>query len=96
MHTYRRARLALALVLFAAPLAVACADDGPEAEPSDFVEIVMRDFDFTPARVVIPAGQEVTFRFRNEGAVTHEAVFGDAADSPPGGPPVRDPAPHRA
>jgi uncharacterized cupredoxin-like copper-binding protein len=38
----------------------------------------MTDNAFSPARVEVTAGETVTFAFRNEGTVTHDAVVGDA------------------
>ncbi len=43
------------------------------------IEIAMDDFVFKPATVTVRAGTPVRFRFKNEGAVVHDAAFGDDA-----------------
>ncbi len=43
------------------------------------IEIRMDDFVFEPAEVTVRAGTTVRFRFRNEGAFTHDAAIGDEA-----------------
>jgi uncharacterized cupredoxin-like copper-binding protein len=83
----------VACVVALAALAAGCGDDGdggddeaglsagPTATTPDgprTVPVVMTDNAFSPARVEVAAGETVTFAFRNEGTVTHDAVVGDA------------------
>lgn len=44
------------------------------------VDIVMVDSAFQPTEVSVRRGETVTFRFRNDGAVVHEALIGDEAE----------------
>lgn len=76
------------LPLLAAALSivlVGCGDDGPggaELAPdsgSRTIEITMVDIAFEPTTVTVPAGEAITFVFVNDGAVVHEAVFGNEA-----------------
>lgn len=61
------------------------AEDLTFGEPVDasqadrVIEIVAKDdFTFTPASITITAGEAVTFRVTNEGALTHDFTLGDA------------------
>ncbi len=47
-----------------------------EASGKGVIEIVMREFAFEPATFEVQAGEPVRFRFVNEGAIEHEAIFG--------------------
>ncbi len=42
---------------------------------SDKINVTMTDFHFTPDTFTIPAGKEITFTGRNDGAVTHDFVI---------------------
>ncbi len=57
---------------------------GLEAEPAiegeSTVEVVMTEFAFTPDTFTFEAGETVTFLFRNDGAVAHEALIGTAEE----------------
>ncbi len=53
------------------PLLAACGDDGPNATPSDAIEVTAKDFEFGPAEWNVIAGQ-FTLTFHNEGNVEHE------------------------
>ena len=72
-----------ALVALLALGAVACGDgdasdlSGPSAE---VVDVDMADNAFRPGRIEVQAGEEVTFRFRNDGEVVHEAIVGNAEE----------------
>jgi uncharacterized cupredoxin-like copper-binding protein len=72
-----------ALVVLLAAGAVACGDgdtgdvSGPKAE---VVTVNMIDNTFRPSRIEVKAGEEVTFRFRNDGKVVHEAIVGTAEE----------------
>ncbi|MEJ7801442.1 MAG: cupredoxin domain-containing protein [Ilumatobacter sp.] len=81
-------RVSSRLPLLAAALSLvlaACGDDGPgAAEPAPdsgprTIEITMVDIAFEPTTVTVPAGEAFTFVFVNNGAIRHEAVFGNEA-----------------
>jgi uncharacterized cupredoxin-like copper-binding protein len=62
--------------------AAACGDDGggSAAAPDDeVIEITMVDNAYEPSEVEVPAGEQVSFRFVNDGAAMHEAYAGDEA-----------------
>jgi uncharacterized cupredoxin-like copper-binding protein len=65
-------------------LAAACGGSGDDdaATPSDdgVVEITMEDNSFDPDEIEVEAGQTVTFEFRNDGDVEHEAFVGTEAE----------------
>ena len=70
--------------LFLGALAVgttACASEATTTEPGDgrTVDVVMTDMAFSPATIEVNEGETVTFTFRNDGTVDHEAAFGDLA-----------------
>ena len=70
--------------LFLGALAVgttACASEATTTEPGDgrTVDVVMTDMAFSPATIEVNEGETVTFTFRNDGSVHHEAAFGDLA-----------------
>ena len=44
------------------------------------IEVSMTDMAFTPADIDVAVGETVQFLFRNDGAVRHEAVFGNQAE----------------
>lgn len=63
----------------------ACGDDGaqPTGAPADgprTIEITMVDIAYEPTELDVAVGETVTFVFRNDGAVRHEAVFGTLAE----------------
>lgn len=64
--------------------ATACGSDtgtsGSAPDRSGVIEITMADNAFSPDRVTVEAGEEVTFRFRNEGELRHEALLGTAEE----------------
>jgi uncharacterized cupredoxin-like copper-binding protein len=75
-----------------AVLIAACGDDGPDtagvgtaaragtSESPRTIDIAMVDIAFEPTAVTVQAGETVRFLFTNEGAVRHEATFGDEAE----------------
>ena len=72
---------ALSAVTIAIALAAAACGSGEEAEPttgSETIEVSMTDNEFSPNSFEVEAGQQVTFRFTNDGTVDHEALVGDA------------------
>jgi uncharacterized cupredoxin-like copper-binding protein len=74
-----RALGALAVLLAAA--AVACGEGEPAdlgSSTTDAVDITMTDNAFSREALTMSVGEEVTFRFRNDGSVVHEALIGPA------------------
>ncbi|MGH9281060.1 MAG: cupredoxin domain-containing protein [Acidimicrobiales bacterium] len=84
MTTVRRA---LVLVLAAGLLTTACGGDEGDSGtassdnvPADqTVEVGMVDLAFEPTALTAKSGTTVRFVFRNEGALPHQAYFGDEA-----------------
>jgi uncharacterized cupredoxin-like copper-binding protein len=73
-------RKSLALVgLVVLAVSTACSQAGEsEGEiADDEMRIEMRDTLFEPNEVAVRRGQEVTFRFENEGELRHDAFIGD-------------------
>lgn len=81
----------IALTSVALVLVTACGSDssGPSSESSEpsgspdaprVVEVAMTDMAFEPAVLDVSAGETITFVFRNDGAVRHEAVVGDMSE----------------
>ncbi len=84
----RRLPLAIAAL---AMFVTACAPDDPGAggsaagppgtpESPRVLEIEMLDIAFDPTAIEVTAGETVTFEFVNNGAIRHEAIFGDEAE----------------
>jgi uncharacterized cupredoxin-like copper-binding protein len=76
---------AFALVAASAAILTACGTDGDEAAgaPGDeqrTIEVAMTDMAFTPNEIDVAPGETVTFVFRNDGTVRHEAVFGNLVE----------------
>lgn len=77
---------ALALVLASATVLVACGSDstgdadGDSSAEQRTIEISMTDMAYDPSNLDVGVGETVTFVFRNDGAVRHEAVFGTLAE----------------
>jgi uncharacterized cupredoxin-like copper-binding protein len=73
---------ALGALMALLALGAAACGDGKTARSTDpgatVIDIDMTDNAFAPNRVTVKAGQEVTFRFRNDGKVVHEAIVGTA------------------
>ena len=61
------------VVLIVAALALAAC--GGAGGSSTTIDVVFTDFVFTPDSFVIPAGQEITLKATNNGAVLHEFVI---------------------
>lgn len=77
---------ALALVVASTVALAACGSDGgsdpagaSSGEPRT-IEVSMTDMAFSPADLDVAVGETVQFVFRNDGAVRHEAVFGNQAE----------------
>lgn len=77
---------ALALVAAGAITLAACGSDAGSNPAGDSsgeprtVEVTMTDMAYTPASLDVAVGETVRFVFRNDGAVRHEAVFGNEAE----------------
>jgi len=74
------------LIAGLALLLVGCGGDSGEqgasatseaAASPDTIDVTMTDYAYEPDSITVPAGQEVTLRFVNEGAVEHYFVVGD-------------------
>lgn len=61
----------VAALLFSLTL-VAC---GGGSGPSTTIDVTMTDFQFQPSQFTVPAGQEITFKSSNNGAVVHNFVI---------------------
>jgi uncharacterized cupredoxin-like copper-binding protein len=79
---------ALCVAVAIGVVATSCGDDGRDRAASEspgtperprVVEIAMVDIGFEPSDVDVVVGEAVEFVFVNDGAVRHEAVFGDEA-----------------
>lgn len=76
-------RLKMAMLALAMAMITAACGEGSEgeaaAENADrVVEVKMTDNAFNPNSLSAAAGETVTFKFTNDGAVEHEAFIGDA------------------
>jgi uncharacterized cupredoxin-like copper-binding protein len=56
-------------------------DETSDATRADTIEVAMTDHAYEPSEIVIPAGQEVTLQFTNDGSVEHYFVVGDSIAS---------------
>jgi uncharacterized cupredoxin-like copper-binding protein len=63
----KRSFLLISLILFSFWL-VACGG----GDPSTSINVIMTDFHYSPDSFTIPAGQEISFKANNNGAVVHE------------------------
>lgn len=81
----RHLRALSALIALLALTAAACSDDSNSGDGSAdsggrVVEVTMTDNAFDPAEFTVEAGEEITFRFTNDGAMVHEAYIGTAEE----------------
>ncbi len=58
----------------------ACGSDSASSAGSKTIEVSMTDNEFTPNSFEIAKGEEVTFRFTNDGSIDHEAILGSEAE----------------
>jgi uncharacterized cupredoxin-like copper-binding protein len=70
---------ALGALTAIALVVMGCGNDDVDAAQT-VVEIAMVDIAFEPDRVTVPAGEEIIFRFTNDGAIVHEATIGTAKE----------------
>ncbi|MGE5249244.1 MAG: cupredoxin domain-containing protein [Bacteroidota bacterium] len=61
------------IVLAAALVLASCGGGSKGAAPK--INVTMTDFKFTPDTFTIPAGKEISFTARNNGAVTHDFII---------------------
>lgn len=55
------------------------AEDSPVASgPGSTVEVMGKEFSFTPAKLTLKAGQPVTIALKNTGTIEHDLTIGDA------------------
>lgn len=82
MRTPRALTALTALVIVATPLAACSSDNNSsQATTSDrTVTVTMTDNAYTPKNISAKAGESVTFKFVNDGQMTHEAYFGSEKD----------------
>lgn len=77
-----RLKMAAVLALAMAMITAACGGGNKgdaAAENADrVVEVKMTDNAFNPNALSVAAGETVTFKFTNDGAVEHDAFIGDA------------------
>ncbi|MFP4228708.1 MAG: cupredoxin domain-containing protein [Salinivenus sp.] len=74
------------IALGIAVLIAGCGGGEPQQDESedddtamaDTIEITMTDHAYEPSDITVPAGQEVTLQFTNEGSVEHYFVVGDS------------------
>lgn len=75
---------ALSALFVAVAVTASACGSGDAAQPTGanakVIEVSMTDNEFTPNVFDIEAGQAITFRFRNDGKVDHEAILGTAAE----------------
>lgn len=57
--------------VFLCLLLTACGGNGPTTN----LEVILGDFQFTPNEFIVPAGQEISFKAVNNGAVVHNFVI---------------------
>ena len=63
------------LILAAVLLSLLLAACGGAGGVSNEIDVTMTDFQFQPSQFTVPAGQEITFRSSNNGAVVHNFVI---------------------
>jgi len=82
MRTPRALTALTALVIVATPLAACSSDNNSsQATKSDrTVTVTMTDNAYTPKNISAKAGESVTFKFVNDGQMTHEAYIGSEKD----------------
>jgi uncharacterized cupredoxin-like copper-binding protein len=66
-------------VLAISVLTAACGGGEPSAQDADReVNVSMTDNAFDPNTIAVKAGETITFKFTNKGALPHDAYIGDA------------------
>lgn len=82
MRTPRALIALIALVIVATPLAACSSDNnsGQATKRDRTVTVTMTDNAYTPKNISAKAGESVTFKFVNDGQMTHEAYIGSEKD----------------
>jgi uncharacterized cupredoxin-like copper-binding protein len=63
-------------IAFATALAlILSACGGTNNEPSTSINVTMTDFSYSPNVFTVPAGQQISFRAQNNGAVAHSFII---------------------
>ena len=62
-------------IMMAVFLSLAIVSCGGAGGPSTTIDVTMTDFQFQPSQFTVPAGQEITFKSSNNGAVVHNFVI---------------------
>lgn len=72
---------AVALLALAFVALTGCGENGADSSKGSagrVVEVKMTDNAFDPNSLSVAAGETITFKFTNEGSLTHDAFIGDA------------------
>lgn len=64
-------RLFVSMAVFLSLMLISCGSTGPTTS----IDVTMTDFQFQPNQYTVPAGQEISFRSANNGAVVHNFVI---------------------
>lgn len=62
-------------IMMAMLLSLTIVSCGGAGGPSTTIDVTMTDFQFQPSQFTVPAGQEITFKSSNNGAVVHNFVI---------------------
>lgn len=62
-------------IMMAVFLSLTIVSCGGAGGPSTTIDVTMTDFQFQPSQFTVPAGQEITFKSSNNGAVVHNFVI---------------------
>jgi plastocyanin len=74
-HTIMRMGPLCLLLLLASAGAAASGDETePPAEPAHRITVTLSEYQFTPSKIKLKAGELVEFTLINEGTVTHEFI----------------------
>jgi len=63
------------LCLVAIVLTIGLTSCGGEGDPTTTLNVTLTDFQFTPNRFTVPAGEEITLNVNNTGAVVHNFII---------------------
>jgi len=64
-------RLFVSMAVLLSLMLISCGSTGPTTS----IDVTMTDFQFQPNQYTVPAGQEISFRSANNGAVVHNFVI---------------------
>jgi len=60
------------MIIFSILILVACGASAKDTTPVTSLSVEMSEFKFSPASMLVVAGQEITLDLRNDGAIEHE------------------------